>query len=123
MVQHFPLAELLVTVIMHSCCFVLDKLSVFLPAGKSGIARHVICKRLGVSMKRMKKQLDEIALRFGVIETNEQNGKLVGLLAALHRMEPSRLMHWCSCMSTLDLESSITSGRKVALSRFHAPSA
>ena len=45
--------------------------------GRGGINKHMIGKKLGVSMKKMKKRMDEMVIRYGIIETNEQAGKQV----------------------------------------------
>ena len=57
----------------------------YLITGRDGINKHMIGKKLGVSMKKMKKRMDEMVIRYGIIETNEQAGKQV----TLHNMEAS----------------------------------
>ena len=37
--------------------------------------KHKLCRQLGISMKKFKKRLDDIKQRFGIQETDEQDGK------------------------------------------------
>lgn len=64
-------------------------------AGEGGVLKHKLCRRLGISMKKMKKRLDEVHTRFGLIETDEQVGKQVGFSSPSHSC--CALLH-CVCL-------------------------
>ena len=57
-------------------------------AGEEGIQKHRMCRRLGVSMKKMKNRMDDVKKRFGILETDDQDGKQVcsGLHALICRL-------------------------------------
>ena len=43
--------------------------------------KHKMAKALGLSQKKVKRRLDDIKLRYGIVETNEQDGKQVILIS------------------------------------------
>ena len=57
-------------------------------AGQEGIHKHRLCRRLGVSMKKMKNRMDDVKRRFGIMETDEQDGKQVCSQAACTCLPP-----------------------------------
>jgi len=53
--------------------------------------KHRLARRLGLSQKKVKKRLDDIQMRYGIVETNVQDGKQVLVLELLSKPLTPRL--------------------------------